>query len=685
MLKICSCLTVSQRRWQIAENAFYFYIFLNGSFISQCKDSYFRLLGQFSLYIHHMRLRYLFLLIMLLFGSLIQCKKTDDEREANRLFVEAYQLTEAAREKENSDPADAYERYQRALRKIEQIISNYSDTQIAVDVAQHRTSIGDITIGDLRKKVPAYAARAEALEDFHQLTLYAIEMESDVLNRGLLRLEYARKLIRNSRQQLHDELVGMVVRQADQHWNREVTDRLYHDLSVHFSEQSRWGQSIEMADRIQDPSLLSGSLERLISSGYITSELNPRSLERVYDFVSYVDPVGQVKLIGSISRELFASGRGTQANALLRDRLPSPENDRILEHIEALTGLATTFSEAGEFDVSRDIIRQIGNLDSDYMAFALRDLASQVARHDGMDEAMVIVEGFDRDYFRYTTMAAIAVQQAHLDSLDSAMLLLDRIPDNVSEKTESLLEISWIAADEEEEIADSLLQLAMRNVAGMTASMQRSDMYLRIADIQIRLDRRSLAARAVENAESDARDIVSPESLNHLIARIIECWITLGRPDRALDIAAWFRMSDSSFDALVPELYSFTISRGYHDFVRSLAGMTDRRAQFQYRLVEAYLDMGLISQPSELAYDIRNYYWRSLALARLAYDLKSKVNLATAEKAATDALLTIQRIRESDEKQQALTHASALISAAEITMNEERRSLAVELLNNFEL
>ncbi len=627
--------------------------------------------------------RFILLLLPLFLGFLLQCEKADAEREANRLFVQAYQHIDAAGKLENHDPAEAHRHYLLALENIEKIISNYSDSQVAVDVAQHRTRIGDITIGDLRVKVPAYAAKAEALESFHNLSLYAIEMDDQVLNKGLFKLDYAGLLVRNSQDLLHDQLVRMVKSQADRHWDREVTDRLYLELSVHFADIAHWPQSLENSDRIQNPELLYESLKRIVRSGYITNELNSHALEQFYSYISYLYPVDQVRLIKMISEELLKSGRGAQALVLVRERLPSPDDDRVLEHIEALTELSNTLAEHGEFALSRQIIRQIGNIDSNYTDFALRYLAVQLAIHDKMGEALNIAEGFDRDYFKHTTLAAMAVRQAERDSIDHALNLLDQIPENVSEKTESILEIAWVITDDEA-MSDSLIQLGSAGIDVMASSLQRSNAYLRIADVHIRHNNRSLAAQAMENAESDVRDVADTKALNQLIAEIIERWISLGRPDRALDIAAWFQMSDPSFNSLVPELFTFAIARGYHDFAKSLAGMTDRRPYYQFILVQTYLDNEMISQPSELAYNIRNYYWRTRALARLSTDLKIKVNQAAAEKAATDALLTMQRIRDPEERQQALIHVSALLSAGNITMNEERKALALDILNSFE-
>ncbi|MDI6402890.1 hypothetical protein QLX67_12860, partial [Balneolaceae bacterium ANBcel3] len=85
-----------------------------------------------------MTVTYLFkplLLLIVLGGLLVQCSTPKDtDREANRLFVQAFRLTEQALKLEQDDPAEAYTLYQQALQNIDQIIENYPDTQVAVDV-----------------------------------------------------------------------------------------------------------------------------------------------------------------------------------------------------------------------------------------------------------------------------------------------------------------------------------------------------------------------------------------------------------------------------------------------------------------------------------------------------------------------------------------------------------------------
>ncbi|TVQ70283.1 MAG: hypothetical protein EA363_08210 [Balneolaceae bacterium] len=613
---------------------------------------------------------------------LVQCGKGDADREANRLFVEAYRLTESGQQSEARDPVEAYSYYRQAVEKIDNIIDNYPDTPLAVDVAQRRTRIGDITIGQLRDKVPRFSALARAMDDFHELTIYLIQLE-DEQDRGLLHLSYARLLYEHGQEERHEEVVSKVLRQADRHWDRELIDRLYLELSMHFSNISRWERSLEVLDRIQDQQLLYEALYHLIADGYMRAADGGR-LGRITTYLDYVDPVSRLALIDRICDDLLATGNRPQAVSLLQEDFHEPSENRALEYIDVLSRLSMTLANHGEYDYSRIIIKQIEKIDSNYYDFARRELATVIARHGEPGAAVDMAGDFDREYFRHTAFAAIAVELVRQDSLSMAFSLMDRIPDTVTEKTQSLLEIALLIEDNQE-ISDSLLQVALPRISDISSPLLRSNFQISVADVHIQRDRRSQAAEAMEQAEAYASEVSDAENINQLITTIIKRWVALGRPDRALDIAAWYRMDHPSFERQIPGLYDYAISRGFHDFARTLAGMTDQRAYYRYMLISAYLDRGLISQPMEHAYEIRNYYWRTRAQALLIADLKNKVNLATAERVSTDALLTMQRIRDRSDKQRAFFHAASMMSAAGISMDRERRPIVIELLGQFDI
>jgi tetratricopeptide (TPR) repeat protein len=627
------------------------------------------------------RLIPLFTVLLLQSTVIVQCGRVDADREANRLFVEAYQHTSVALQSEQHDPAEAYAHYRQALEKIESIISNYPNTSVAVDVAQHRTRIGDITIGDLRSKVPRFAARADALENFHKLTLYLIDFE-DQKERALRRLTYASILKGHGQDDLHDELISQVRRQADRHWDRQVIDRIYFELARHHASLAQWDSSLQLVDRLQDRQYLYEALDHLLVEGFL-KDRSDRGYLDVTGYLDYLDPVNRIRLTGRLCGDLIAAGQRAQAMAILQEGLPGPGDNDNLDYINALSQMASILSEHGEIDASRSIIEQIGQMDSNYADFSLRDLSIAVARQGDLQAALHIAEAFERAYFRNTAFAGISLELARRDSIAQALGLLNQIPDNLDEKTESLITLAGMGF-EDGSLVDSLLQAAVPRIQDLDSPVARANASIRLADIHITHDRRSLAAQAMEQAEQHTSLVSDPENINLLLSDIVRMWISLGRPDRALDIATRYRMDHPSFKKEMPGLFAFAIQRGFHDFARTLAGMTDDRPFYLHMLITEYLHQGVISQPSELAYEIRNYYWRSRALALLSMKLREKVNVATAERAATDVLLTIQRIRDRSEKQQALYHAASLLSAGGINLDQDRRPLVIDLINQID-
>jgi tetratricopeptide (TPR) repeat protein len=621
------------------------------------------------------------LILLLLTAILAGCGRADADREANRLFVEAYQLTEAANRSEIDDPAGSYGYYLRAVEKIDQIIANYPGTSVAVDVAQRRTRIGEITIGELRDKVPRLAAKSRALEDFHNLALHLAGMEDDE-EHFTRKLGHARLLHDRGFADRHEEILRELAGRAERQWNRELTDRFYFELSTHYAELSRWEESLRFTDLIQDHSLLSDALLHLLDSGFI-GEAPVRLFQRITVYLDYMNPVIRIRLIDRLCDGMLAAGYRPQAVAILQEDLPEPSDSRNLDHLNSLARLSATLGQHGEYDLSRAVIGLIGRTDPNYADFARRDLAVAMARRGEPDKGITFAGEFNRVHFRHTAFTSIALSMAESDSLQGALQLLERVPRNLAERTDVLLRIALMAADQGD-LADSLLNAAFPGIASVEAPMIRTGLYIRVAEIHLQRNRRSQAAEAMETAEEHAAAVSDPENINQTVASIIRTWLSLGRPDRALDAATWYRMDHPSFERKAPDLFAHAINRGYHDFARTLAGMTERRPYFQYVLVSAYLDHGMISQPSELAYEIRDFYWRSRALSLLTMDLKTKVNLATAERAATDALLVMQRIRDRHTKKQALFHAASFFASAELTMDQERRTLVTELLRQIE-
>lgn len=665
------------------------------SFLNRNDSSYFPLIMLFfrhpapysmKLQLNTVRLSARFLLWIPVLFLLSYCGTSDPDREANRLFVEAYRLTERAGELEQEDPVAAYRHYREALDNIEKIIEDYSTTTVAVNATQQQTSIGELTIAELRRKVPLLESRAGALEGFHELTLYLAGRMDDETESAELKIRYAQWAYANEDTTLYHELMEQVRSEADQHWNTEITDPIYSRLAVTYSKHRRWPQALEAANQIQDSELLSRTLENILDNGFI-QHAEKSGYEDIIPQLDYVSPTDHINLLERMAVDLFSTGAREEALSLLTSLPPADEDDDMLAHIDALTRLSEAYTSRGEFEASRSIIDEIRELDEDYADFALRDLSIELARRQNMDEALEIAHSFGREYFEHAAIARISVQHAANGMISEALTMLDDIPYDVSEKAESYIDIAYLLSDYgDNERADSLLNAAGPLMENIDSHALRLELALETADIHMLRNERSLAADVLDEAENNVMQISGSQNLNYIIEQIVSRWITLGRPDRVLESAVYFDMEQEEGSRRMQRLMEQASDNGYHELARSLAGMSEKQHHLLFLLNQHYLERNNIDRSIELSYDIRNYHWRSKALSDLAGVLAGiSGREVETEKAATDALQTIQRIRDEATKEETLLYVSSRLSASGITMNESLKSLAKELLGQFKI
>ncbi len=629
--------------------------------------------------------RFLNPILFVIFLLLVQCGSPDPDREANRLFVEAYRYTEEAREIERDDPVAAYEKYRGALANIDKIIESYSETQVAVNVTQQQTRVGELTIGELRRIVPVFQARARALESFHDLSRYLTGRIGDDVTKAEQQIRYARWVQNNDGP--YSKILDEVAQSAHLHWNTEVSDPIYHQLTSAYASFGEWDKALEMADRIQDRLLLYHSLENIITGGYVRQAENGEiaPLLRIMDYVS---PTEEIRLLTIVAEDLFDREMGEEAEAFTGQPIPGPEGGDELDHIDALTSLASMYATRGSFDASRSVISAIRDIDADYADFALRDLSIELARRQKMEEANEIVSGFERSYFRDTSIAGIAIQHARNGMVTDALEMLNTLSEELSETTNARIEIAYILADYgDKERSDSLLVATNPLLENINSALQQTEFRLRMVEIYLMRNERSQAAASLERTEETALQISGAGNRNLMLSEIISKWIQLGRPDRVLDIAAHLAMDHAGFRDIMTDLLKTSIQADYHDLAGSLALMTENLHYYRYYITGLYLESKSLERAANTSYDIRNYYWRAKALADLAHylHLHGADTSTTSQKAASDALQTIQRIRSERERDEALEYAASRFAAANFTMNQELESLAAKLLGNIEM
>lgn len=626
----------------------------------------------------------LFLFSILVFALLlVQCGSTDPDREANRLFVEAYRLTDEARDLENENPVEAYQKYESALARIERIIEEFSETDVAVNVTQQQTRIGEMTIGELRRIVPVFEARANALDSFERLADYMFNRVDDELQRAEKKIRYARWL--RDRDQAYTSVLEDVSQLANRQWNTEISDPIYLRLSSAYALFGDWESAIQTADRIQSRRMLFEALETMIEAGYVRQD-DEQMLEALLQLIEYAGPTESLQLVSGIVSDLFQLGEGETARELVADPLPLPDDDAVLEHIEALSNLSNVFATNGAFETSRLLIREIASLEEDYADFALRDLSVELARRRNIDEAFEIVNEFDRDYFRYEASSRIAVVQAENGRVSEALHLLSRVPDDVAEKADAKISIAYLLEDfGDHERSDSLLQVAQPTLETVSSVLQQAQLLIGLAEVYQHKEERSLAAQTLIEAEEKILAISGSGSRNHMITEISRMWIRLGRPDRVLDLATGFDMNHDGFQPLFQQILEAAIRENLHDLARTLSAMTDRPHFYTYYLAGLYIERNDLETAADISYDIRNNSKRAKALVDLSYTFTVNNVSAEADKTAADAIQVIRRIRSEAEREEVLCYVASRLAASGITMNQELHALISDVLGDLPL
>ena len=82
---------------------------------------------------------------------------SDHEKEAKRLYVEANQMLPVAVATE--DPSQRAELYKAILAKLDEVLSKYPETEMAVGIVQGRNRIGSWSVGEFRMTVIPQVAR----------------------------------------------------------------------------------------------------------------------------------------------------------------------------------------------------------------------------------------------------------------------------------------------------------------------------------------------------------------------------------------------------------------------------------------------------------------------------------------------------------------------------------------------
>src|SRR6266542_5561333 len=106
--------------------------------------------------------------------SIMPRARTDQEEQANKLFVEAAQLIEKCEEIAGADIQAAYKNGNSALQKLDAIVAKYPGSKMAVELVQGRAVFDQQPFSKIKAKLAHYKTIAEAIESPNRFLLFVV-------------------------------------------------------------------------------------------------------------------------------------------------------------------------------------------------------------------------------------------------------------------------------------------------------------------------------------------------------------------------------------------------------------------------------------------------------------------------------------------------------------------------------
>ncbi|MDI6400582.1 hypothetical protein QLX67_01120, partial [Balneolaceae bacterium ANBcel3] len=548
---------------------------------------------------------------------------------------------------------------------------------------QHQTRIGDMTVGELRRKLPLLQTRANALSGFMPLSNYLINRVSNEVARASRHLQQAEWLHNAERERAFSEKMQHLRTSADRHWNTEITDSIYYSMVPYYMMANKSEDALSVTNRIRNQQLIAGALEQ-IALQLTVDNSSEEVLNRFTSLLDYVDPTEYLSLTALLTEFLFTSEDHDRARSLAESlpEISSPQQQN--EYLHKLMRLHALFAAEGLYETSSNLLNRMKALDETTYHFAFRDHVISLSKNGDHAQSVSLLDSLHTDYFRHSAISGIAMAMAEQGWVSDALTLMEQIPDSISDKTIAHVNIACTLYDFHDfERGDSLLEASLPWIREIPSRMERTRILIQVSKMNRRIDRpMSVVADFLEQAEASLDGITNADSFNLLAVSIIEQWLIIGRPDRARTLAEKMRPSGSQYSDQINGLMAQSVEQEYDSLARALAIMDEQRQHLHlYALSQLYLKQSNTTKATELSYTIRNFYWRSLALADLTVHLMSKGDSTEVGKAATDTLLMIQRIRDPEVKEKALEYASSRFGTAGLDMSDENRSIAAEMLS----
>jgi tetratricopeptide (TPR) repeat protein len=440
-------------------------------------------------------------LVVLLVVMFLVAFSSPDEK-ANKLFVEAYQLINSAKEAEETSYPDALKLYKDALIKLESIVLDYPSTRLAVEIIQDKAKIGDYNVTEFKTRiVPLAELRAEAEGDLLACAFLLATTISDIEERGealamiagrcaeVRQYDKALRIVQEIRREPEKsqafakiafgyatagqyDTALQVVSKVKSHFS---VDGDMEKLAIKYAEVGRYDLALQVVERIADSydrgNMLIKIIDKYAESGQ--EEGKTEVLSQILHVVKRISGQERFDALLKVADEYKALGQGQKAlNALSQaciwagiDMKEYPSEVRL-----KLLQVAAKYEEFRRYDQAIKIFEKtetpsgviIQHIKSERYGTAFQILEAEALDHNWF------IPSHTPEF-----MPEIAIEYAKAGQYDQALRLAELI-DNVPLKAEMLAGIAVVYGEAGQESKRSeLLSQALQEAEGSAHALAK--------------------------------------------------------------------------------------------------------------------------------------------------------------------------------------------------------------------
>lgn len=312
---------------------------------------------------------------------LVGCSSPDEK--ANKLFVEASQLVKSAQEVEKTSYSSALKLYNEVAAKVEEIISKYPSSQIAVKLCQGEAKIGNHTVDQFSEAVRYTKIKSEAEGNPFNCAILIFDVTKPIKNANLKAwalADIAQKYAHSGQKDKSVKLFSQALAAAYTVENDEAKAVSLYNIADKLAENGHYDKAVQVAKTIQDGNLKAYLLAKITAQQYAEAGQYDKAVQVV---TTIRDSWRKAHLLALIANRYVEDGQYEKAFQLIKRIEEDYFNTKALAHI------ATKYVEDGQYEKANQVELQIKKAKyQPSKAEALADIAVKYFHGGQRDKAL---------------------------------------------------------------------------------------------------------------------------------------------------------------------------------------------------------------------------------------------------------------------------------------------------------